>query len=115
MNSQTFDTNRFKKDPNTPIAIALILLSVFIASFFTYDAYYASIEKSNALSELRSQTNEKEKELQALNALKTESSSSGSMAEIERYAGNFREDSLLSNLTASIGNDVTIGNVTIEK
>ncbi len=97
------------------MVIILLVASMLIGSFLSYDLYYKVIEKSDTLEQLQLRSKEKEALLTTLNAFKATAGSPDTASDIDRYAGLFREDLLLSDLSRVSGTGAAMGNVTIDR
>lgn len=109
-NLQTKEKNR-----NQIISIILLCLSIIIGFFFTMDQWYGYIEKRDALETIKKEAGEKKGTLEKLqNTAKTIENNKELQNDIERYAGDFREDAILDSIFAPI-NGISIANIAISK
>ena len=95
------------------IAIVLFVLAIAFGFFFTKEQYYSYLEKADTLETISKNAGEKKESLDRLVSLGKEIAENASLqSDIERYAGVFREDTILDSLFAPM-DGVNISSVSI--
>lgn len=108
-------TNVTKKADEQKQMIALVLLglAILIGFFLTKEQYYSYIEKSDSLSTVTKAAEEKKASHVKLQNLVKEITENASLqSDIERYAGDFREDQIIDSLFTRI-NGVSIASISM--
>lgn len=91
----------------------VLLLAVVIGFFFTQDQYYSYIANQDTVSQAHAENTKKEKTLSDLNVLEKKVSSDTALRDsLDRYAGTFREDTVIDSLFAP-QSDISISEVSI--
>lgn len=106
-----YTPNRFQKDKPQIIPIGLLVLSVLVAFFFTYDSfieYQAKIEETQATQH---ESEEAGKLLEHLDGVKTQVTSGNS--DIGKYIRPFREDVLYKQVFDLAQNSGQITNISL--
>ncbi|MDD2487597.1 MAG: hypothetical protein PHS92_04485 [Candidatus Gracilibacteria bacterium] len=108
--------NSFKNPEQKSIyASVLIVLSLIVLFFVTKDSYYANMEKNTNLEALTNQSQELKDELNALNKIKSDLSSSPQMQKImNQYGGEFREDNIINNIFMA-NRGINISDISMDK
>lgn len=104
-----------EKNKKQIISLVLLVLSIIIGFFFTIDQGYSYIEKKDTLETSKKEVSEKKWDLERLqNMAKNIENDVELQSDIERYAGDFREDTILDSLFATI-NGISIANISMAK
>ncbi|MDD5197423.1 MAG: hypothetical protein PHN60_01030 [Candidatus Gracilibacteria bacterium] len=104
-----------EKNKKQMISLALLACSIVIGFFFTMDQGYGYIEKKDTLETTKKEVSEKKGSLERLQEMAKNIENDAELQnDIERYAGDFREDTVLDSLFAPM-NGVNIANISISK
>lgn len=104
-----------EKNRKQIVSLVFLSLSILIGFFFTMDQGYGYIEKKDMLETTKKEASEQKQVLEKLqNMAKNIASSAELQGDIERYAGDFREDAIIDSLFAPI-NGISIANISISK
>lgn len=106
---------RFQNSSGQFLPVLLVLIGFFVGGFFTYDLGYTMMDKSSVLEDIQHEAAEKRKTLDALGAIKQSADLPENQVDIQKYAGQFREDQILESLFAVSGSGVTIGAVSFQQ
>lgn len=86
-------------DKKNIYTVIIVLLSLLILLFVTKDFYDSNLEKNASLETLNKQSEDLKTELDSLNKIKIELSSSVKMQKImNQYGWDFREDQIINNI-----------------
>lgn len=104
-----------EKNKRQMISLVFICLSILIGFFFTMDQGYSYIEKKDTFETTKKELDEKKSTLVKLQNLEKSIESNTELNnDIERFAGEFREDSIFNSIFATI-NGINIANISISK
>lgn len=111
---RTISENK-KRSRDQIISIVLLIGSIVIGFFFTMDQGYGYIEKKDTLEATKKEASEKKQSLQKLQATVQNIETSVELqSDIERYAGDFREDVIFDSIfTPAKG--ISIATVSLSK
>lgn len=105
---------RFQSSTGQVLPVLFVLIGFFIGGFFTYDLGYSMMDKSSVLEDTQHESAEKRKILDALGVIKQSANLPENQADIQKYAGQFREDQILESLFTVSGSGVAIGGITFQ-
>ncbi len=103
--------NQFQNTRPPILPIGLLLISLVIAFFYTFDAFTEYQSKSEEVKTAQAEQEAAGKLLEQLDGVKTQAISES--AEIEKYIKKFREDTIYKEIFAVVQNSGTVGGVTI--
>jgi len=99
-----------KKTPLLPVAI--ILVSLFVAFYFTYDVFQEYQSKWEEYATVIEEQKNMQKTLDALNLVRDQTQSGKS--EIQKYIQEFREDIIYDKVFSTVGTDGKIWAISID-
>lgn len=102
-------------DKKSIYASIMIIISLIVVFFITKDLYYANLEKNSNLENLNAQSINLKDQLDGLNKIKSDLSSSVKMQKImSQYGWDFREDTIINNIFNK-SNWINISDISIDK
>lgn len=101
---------QFESKQSPILPILLVIISIFIGIFFTYDQAMLSLENDDTIERATVEKEQAGKLLETLNSYEKKSKEQSTNGKL---VGIFREDTMLEQVFALVGNRGQIGNISI--